>query len=142
VPKSIAIMGSGAVGVEFASIFKSYGSEVTIIELLPRLVPGEDEAVSAELEKTFKRRGIKRSPARRSPRQGGRQGRRRGDGRRADGKAQKRLVRVSCSWPPGAARSPRASDADKARPQDGSRLHRRRRAVPHQRARASRPSAT
>jgi dihydrolipoamide dehydrogenase len=59
VPKSIAIMGSGAVGVEFASIFKSYGSEVTIIELLPRLVPGEDDAVSAELEKTFKRRGIK-----------------------------------------------------------------------------------
>jgi dihydrolipoamide dehydrogenase len=59
VPKSIAIMGSGAVGVEFASIFRSYGSEVTIIELLPRLVPGEDEQVSAELEKTFKRRGIK-----------------------------------------------------------------------------------
>ena len=59
VPKSIAIMGSGAVGVEFASIFKSYGSEVTIIELLPRLVPGEDEQISAELEKTFKRRGIK-----------------------------------------------------------------------------------
>jgi dihydrolipoamide dehydrogenase len=59
VPKSIAIMGSGAVGVEFASIFKSYGSDVTIIELLPRLVPGEDEAVSADLEKHFKRRGIK-----------------------------------------------------------------------------------
>ena len=59
VPKTIAIMGSGAVGVEFASIFKSYGSEVTIIELLPRLVPGEDEAVSADLEKHFKRRGIK-----------------------------------------------------------------------------------
>jgi dihydrolipoamide dehydrogenase len=59
VPKSIAIMGSGAVGVEFASIFKSYGSEVTVIELLPRLVPGEDEAVSAELERAFKKRGIK-----------------------------------------------------------------------------------
>lgn len=59
VPKAIAIMGSGAVGVEFASIFKSYGSQVTIVELLPRLVPGEDEAVSAELEKTFKRKGIK-----------------------------------------------------------------------------------
>jgi dihydrolipoamide dehydrogenase len=59
VPKSMAIMGSGAVGVEFASIFRSYGSEVTIIELLPRLVPGEDEAISAELAKTFKRRGIK-----------------------------------------------------------------------------------
>ncbi len=59
VPKSIAIIGSGAVGVEFASIFKSFGSEVTIIELLPRLVPGEDEQVSSELERTFKKRGIK-----------------------------------------------------------------------------------
>jgi len=59
VPKSIAIMGSGAVGVEFASIYKSYGSEVTVIELLPRLVPGEDEAVSTELERSFKKRGIK-----------------------------------------------------------------------------------
>ncbi len=59
VPKSIAIMGSGAVGVEFASIFRSYGSEVTIIELLPKLVPAEDEAVSTELERTFKKRGIK-----------------------------------------------------------------------------------
>ena len=59
VPKSIAIMGSGAVGVEFASIYKSYGSDVTVIELLPRLVPGEDEAVSAELERTFKKKGIK-----------------------------------------------------------------------------------
>jgi dihydrolipoamide dehydrogenase len=59
VPKSIAIMGSGAVGVEFASIFKSFGSEVTIIELLPKLVPSEDEAVSTELERTFKKRGIR-----------------------------------------------------------------------------------
>jgi dihydrolipoamide dehydrogenase len=59
VPKTIGILGSGAVGVEFASIFKSYGSEVTVIELLPRLVPGEDESISAELEKNFKRRGIK-----------------------------------------------------------------------------------
>jgi dihydrolipoyl dehydrogenase len=59
VPKTIAIMGSGAVGVEFASIFRSYGSDVTIVELLPRLVPGEDESVSAELAKNFKRRGIK-----------------------------------------------------------------------------------
>ena len=59
VPKSIAIIGSGAVGVEFASIFKSYGSEVMVIELLPRLVPGEDDAVSAELERSFKKRGLK-----------------------------------------------------------------------------------
>jgi dihydrolipoamide dehydrogenase len=58
VPKSIAIMGSGAVGVEFASIYRRFGSEVTLVELLPRLVPNEDEAVSAELEKAFRRRGI------------------------------------------------------------------------------------
>ena len=59
VPKTLAIMGSGAVGVEFASIYRRFGSEVTIIELLPRLVPVEDEAVSAELEKSFKKQGIK-----------------------------------------------------------------------------------
>jgi dihydrolipoamide dehydrogenase len=59
VPKSIAIMGSGAVGVEFASIFRRFGSDVTIIELLPRLVPIEDEAVSAELERSFRKQGIK-----------------------------------------------------------------------------------
>jgi len=59
IPKSIAIMGSGAVGVEFGSIFRRFGSEVTIIELLPRIVPVEDEAVSAELERSFKKQGIK-----------------------------------------------------------------------------------
>jgi dihydrolipoamide dehydrogenase len=59
IPKSIVILGSGAVGVEFASIFRRFGSEVTIVELLPRLVPIEDEAVSAELEKSFRRQGIK-----------------------------------------------------------------------------------
>ena len=59
IPTSIAIMGSGAVGVEFASIFRRFGSEVTIIELLPRIVPVEDEAVSIELERSFKKQGIK-----------------------------------------------------------------------------------
>jgi len=58
VPKAIAIMGSGAVGVEFASIFRRFGSDVTILELLPRLVPVEDQAVSAELEKSFRKQGI------------------------------------------------------------------------------------
>jgi dihydrolipoamide dehydrogenase len=58
VPKSLAIMGSGAVGVEFASIYRRFGAEVTIIELMPRLVPVEDEAVSAELQKSFKKQGI------------------------------------------------------------------------------------
>src|SRR3954463_9940920 len=59
IPKSIVILGSGAVGVEFASIFRRFGSDVTIVELLPRLVPVEDEAVSAELERSFKKQGIK-----------------------------------------------------------------------------------
>jgi dihydrolipoamide dehydrogenase len=59
IPKSLLIMGSGAVGVEFASIYRRFGSEVTIVELLPRLVPLEDEAISAELEKSFRRQGIK-----------------------------------------------------------------------------------
>ncbi len=58
VPASIVILGSGAVGVEFASIFKRFGSDVTIVELMPRLVPIEDEAVSAELEKCFRKQGI------------------------------------------------------------------------------------
>jgi dihydrolipoamide dehydrogenase len=58
VPKSLVIMGSGAVGVEFASIYRRFGSQVTIIELVNRLVPIEDEAVSTELEKSFKKQGI------------------------------------------------------------------------------------
>ncbi|MQA29751.1 MAG: dihydrolipoyl dehydrogenase [Luteitalea sp.] len=58
VPASLAVMGSGAVGVEFASIYRRFGSEVTILELLPRLVPVEDAAVSAELEKSFRKQGI------------------------------------------------------------------------------------
>ena len=59
VPRTLVIMGCGAVGVEFASIYRRFGSDVTIIELLPRLVPVEDEAISAELEKSFRKQGIK-----------------------------------------------------------------------------------
>ena len=58
VPGRIVILGSGAVGVEFASIFNRFGSKVTLVELLPRLVPVEDEAVSAELARSFKKQGI------------------------------------------------------------------------------------
>ncbi|HEY7304449.1 MAG TPA: dihydrolipoyl dehydrogenase [Bryobacteraceae bacterium] len=59
VPKTIGIIGAGAVGVEFASIFNRFGSKVTILEMLPRLVPVEDEEVSRELEKHFKKAGIR-----------------------------------------------------------------------------------
>jgi dihydrolipoamide dehydrogenase len=58
VPASMVILGSGAVGVEFASIFNRFGTKVTIVELLPRLVPLEDEAISAELQKAFRKQGI------------------------------------------------------------------------------------
>lgn len=58
-PGSVVIIGSGAIGVEFATIWNAYGSQVTIVEMLPRLVPLEDEEVSAELKKAFERRGIR-----------------------------------------------------------------------------------
>ena len=58
-PESVVIVGSGAIGVEFATIWHAYGVDVTIVEMLPHLVPLEDEAVSGELEKSFKRKKIK-----------------------------------------------------------------------------------
>ena len=58
VPKSLIVIGAGAVGVEFASIFKSFGTDVTILEFLPRAVPVEDEEISKELTRLFKKRGI------------------------------------------------------------------------------------
>ncbi len=53
------IIGAGAVGVEFASIFNRFGTKVTVLEMLPRLVPVEDEEVSKELERYFKKTGIR-----------------------------------------------------------------------------------
>jgi len=58
IPKSLVIIGAGAVGVEFGSIFRSFGSEISILEYLPRVVPVEDEEVSKELARSFKKRGI------------------------------------------------------------------------------------
>ncbi len=57
-PKSLVVIGSGAVGVEFASIFKTFGADVTVLEMLPRVVPAEDEDISKELLRLFKKRGI------------------------------------------------------------------------------------
>jgi len=58
-PKSVVVIGSGAIGVEFSTVWNSYGVDVTIVEMLPRIVPLEDEEISTELEKSFKKRGIK-----------------------------------------------------------------------------------
>ncbi len=59
VPGRLIVLGAGAVGVEFASAYRRFGSEVTIVEMLPRLLPLEDEDISAEFEKAFRRRKIK-----------------------------------------------------------------------------------
>jgi dihydrolipoamide dehydrogenase len=58
IPKTLIVVGAGAVGVEFASIYNTFGTQVTILEALPRVVPLEDEEISTELEKSFKKRGI------------------------------------------------------------------------------------
>jgi dihydrolipoamide dehydrogenase len=58
IPKSLVIVGAGAVGVEFASIFRSFDAEVTILEMLPRLVPIEDEDISKELARVYRKRSI------------------------------------------------------------------------------------
>jgi dihydrolipoamide dehydrogenase len=58
IPKSVIVLGGGVIGVEFASVWKSFGAEVTIIEALPRLVPAEDEACSKALERAFRKRKI------------------------------------------------------------------------------------
>jgi dihydrolipoamide dehydrogenase len=58
VPKSLVVVGAGAVGVEFASIFRSFDCEVTILEMLPRIVPLEDEDISKELARVYRKRGI------------------------------------------------------------------------------------
>jgi dihydrolipoamide dehydrogenase len=58
VPRRLVVLGGGIIGCEFASIFERFGTEVTIIEMLPRLIPQEDDDASAELAKQFRRRGI------------------------------------------------------------------------------------
>jgi dihydrolipoamide dehydrogenase len=58
VPNKVAVLGGGVIGVEFASVWKSFGAEVTIIEALPHLVPNEEESVSKQLERAFRKRGI------------------------------------------------------------------------------------
>src|SRR5919108_3579435 len=58
IPSSAVVIGAGAVGLEFASVYRSFGAEVTLVEALPRLAPLEDEDISKELERTFRKRGI------------------------------------------------------------------------------------
>ena len=57
-PRRLVVLGGGIIGCEFASIFRRFGSEVTIIEMLPKLIPQEDDDASKELAKQFGKRGI------------------------------------------------------------------------------------
>src|SRR5262249_2551576 len=59
IPKSLLVIGSGAIGVEFASFFRSFGSEVTIVEVLPQILPVEDAEIAAFARKSFEKQGIK-----------------------------------------------------------------------------------
>ncbi|TFD01474.1 dihydrolipoyl dehydrogenase [Cryobacterium sinapicolor] len=61
VPKKVAVLGGGVIGAEFASVWKSFGADVTIIEALPHLVPNEEESISKQLERAFRKRGIEYS---------------------------------------------------------------------------------
>ncbi|GLY54934.1 dihydrolipoyl dehydrogenase [Lentzea sp. NBRC 102530] len=59
IPEKVVVLGGGVIGVEFASVWRSFGADVTIVEALPRLVPAEDEYASKQLERAFRKRGIK-----------------------------------------------------------------------------------
>src|SRR5204863_9870750 len=59
IPRSVVVIGAGAVGLEFASFYRSFGAQVTVGEALPRIAPLEDEDISKELDRAFRKRGIK-----------------------------------------------------------------------------------
>ena len=80
IPKSLLVVGSGAIGIEFASFYHDMGAEVTVVEVLDRVLPVEDEEISAFARKSFEKQGIKIHTAR----DRGGAGARRGGGHRAD----------------------------------------------------------
>ena len=58
-PKSLLVIGSGAIGIEFASFYRNFGAEVTVVEILPQILPAEDAEISAFARKQFEKQGIK-----------------------------------------------------------------------------------
>ena len=104
VPASVVVLGGGVIGCEFASVWRSFGAEVTIVEALPRLVAAEDEASSKALERAFRKRGIAFEHGHAVPARGDDRGRRRGDRR------GRRRSRPICCWSRSdAGPSPRSS---------------------------------
>ncbi len=94
------MLGAGAVGTEFASIYTSFGTKVTLIEMLPRILPIEDEEVSAELQKALRKRGIDVMTGTKMPGVEQHRERRAPAARRA---ARRTPSRPSCCWSPSAA---------------------------------------
>ena len=122
------VLGGGVIGVEFASVWRSFGAEVTIVEALPHLVPLEDEASSKLLERAFRRRGIDfELGARFDERQAHRHRRRRDASRAA------RRSRPSCCWSPSAAARSRPASATRRPASRSSAASSRRRVLPDQR---------
>ena len=112
IPSSAVVIGAGAVGLEFASIYRSFGAEVTLIEALPRLAPLEDEEISKEVARAFRKRGIANA-AGASVQQISRHRRpRRRDVRRR--RRRRRSAPTSAWSPSAAARSPTASGSKQA----------------------------
>ena len=137
VPRSAVVLGGGVIGVEFASVWKSFGADVTIVEALPHLVPLEDEANSKLLERAFRKRGIAFKLGARFS----------GVEHTATGVARHPRGRhADRGRPPARRRRPRAG-LGRPRLRGGRRRHRPRlrpgrRVLPHQRRPASTPSAT
>ena len=140
-PKSLLVMGSGAIGIEFASFYRTMGVEVTVVELLPQVMPVEDAEISAFAKKQFEKQGMKiildakvtkvekgSQFGHRACRDEGRQGRE--DHRRPHDLGRRRAGQY------------RESRPRSARREDRSRHHRHRRLRPDQRCRASTRSAT
>ncbi len=141
VPKSLIMIGAGAVGVEFASIFKRFGTEVTVIEMLPRVVPVEDEDISKELERNFRKQKIRVETGARAENI-----QKTGDGREADADHQRRQAGDSwkprsCWWRWAASRTPRRS-AWKTRASNWTAASSRWTRTSRPPSRASTPSAT
>ena len=143
IPASIIVVGAGAVGVEFASYYHDLGSEVTVLEYLPAIVPLEDAEISTEMERAFRRRGIKVMTSARFDTSSPGHGR---EGRPAHGRARKGRRPPSsapsrCWWPP-VARPTRTRSASRPRARSSTGASSRSMATCARPTRTCTPSAT
>ena len=132
-PKSLLVMGSGAIGMEFASFYRSMGAEVTVIELLPQILPVEDAEIAAHARKRFEKRGIKVLTDAKVTKVEKIEDRRHGD-RREQGRRRQQLTGRPADLGRRHRRQQREPRAREARREGRPRDHHRRRSLPDQRA--------